>query len=311
MKKKIVLLLAGVVAALSLSACTGDNLSDPSMRTLRYEGGDFNASKFKECVDEGEKLASNDKFYPYPATQREAVWDSANYGKGSKSADYKTMALTSKDGTPVYAKVKISFFLNTDCEPVTVGKKKYKGGTLQAFHELIGKTRKAYFNEDGTYEDGWLWAMTNYIGNPAQDSLVATAKRYNADDLWLKEDVKTALEDTLRAQLPNLVNKGMETDLQFYKDFSVTVYTLTPDEAYRALYKERNSANVKAQTAEANKVARIAEAEANAAVARAEAQAKRAEISGYGGVDGYLKHEAVEKGLNPWQPSVSGIYSEK
>src|SRR5690242_10672955 len=100
---KIRMVLGAVTAAVvlaSLSACgiTDDERTDPSMATLRYEGGDFDGSKFKECVDPGEKLASNDKFYSYPTTQREDVWDSANYEAGSKSADHGDLVLTDKNG---------------------------------------------------------------------------------------------------------------------------------------------------------------------------------------------------------------------
>lgn len=313
-KRKVAALAAVfLVGTVTMSACglTGDDVSDPSMQTLRYEGGDFKGSKFKECVDPGEKLASNDKFYSYPTTQREDVWDSNNFEQGSKSADHGDLIITDKNGVTVAAKVKVSFFLNTSCEPVEVDGKEYKGGTLQAFHELIGKTRGAYFDPkksgNDAYSAGWLWAMDNYISNPVIDNLSVQAKTLTADDMWLKESVKQELEKNLSEALPGLINEGTETDLEFYRVASVKIYSLTPSGDYLDLYKERQAAQVKAQTAEANKQAKIAEAEANAAVAKSEAEVRKAEISGYGSVESYLKYLAIEKGINPWQPTTSGI----
>lgn len=314
MKRKIVVIAAalGMLGAMSACSLTGDERTDPSMATIRYEGGDTGGSKFKECVDPGEKMVSNDKFYSYPTTQREDVWDTSNYdGAGSDSADHPDLVLTDKNGVTVNAKVKVSFFLNTNCDEVEVDGKTYPGGTLQAFHELIGKTRGAYFDPkaegNDAYSAGWLWAMDNYISSPVLDNLSVHAKTLTADDMWLKESVKTELEKGLAEALPGLINDGMETDLEFYHIASVKIYSLTPSEDYLGLYKERQAAQVKAQTAEANKAARIAEAEANAAVARSEADIKRAEIAGYGSVEAYLRHEAIEAGMNPFQPSTNGL----
>ena len=306
--KRIALALALVLGFGFMTACsiTGDERTDPSMATLRYEGGDTGGSKFKECVEPGSKMVTNDKFYSYPTTQREDVWDSENYKKGSDSADHESLELVDKDGVTVYAKVKVSFFLNTDCEPVTVDGKKYEGGALQVFHERIGKTRGAYFDPkksgNDAYSAGWLWAMDNYISNPVTDNLNVQAKRYSADQMRLDETVKTNMQSALTEALPALINEGMESDLEFYKIASVKIYSITPEAEYLALYKERQAAQVKAETAEANRAAREAEAKANAAVAREEAKIKQAEISAYGSVDNYLKQQAIDKGQNPYQP---------
>jgi len=41
-------------------------------------------------------------------------------------------------------------------------------------------------------------------------------------------------------------------------------------------------------------------------VAEKQAQIKAAEIAAYGGVKNYLDAKAIEKGLNPWQPTFNG-----
>lgn len=317
MKRIAALIGILMVAVLAFSACgfSGDQRTDPSYRTLRYEGGDFSGSKFKECMSDGEKIASNDKFYSYPTTQREDVWDSANNGRGNKSADNNDIVLTDKDGVQVLAKVKVDFFLNTSCDPVKVGDKEYPGGTLQAFHELIGKTRGAYFNvgKSGTdaYSSGWIWAMTNYISNPLENQLNVEARQHSADDMWLDPKVKSAMEAELKAKLPVLINDGMETDLDFYRIANVQITSLTPSQDYLDLFKQRQQAKVQADTANANKRARIIEAQANTAVAKQEALQKKAEIAGYGSVEAYLKHEAIEAGMNPFQPTTQGLIGQQ
>lgn len=301
---KIIAAVAAAIALVLTSACsiTGDGVTDPSFQTLRYDGGFAQGSKFKECVSPGTKMVGDDTYYPYPTSQREDVWDSDNYNQGSNSADHPDMQLTDKDGNAVFVKMKVSFFLNTDCSPVTVDGHKYPGGTLQAFHELVGKTRHAYFNEDGGYGKGWLWAMDNYISSSAQDYLTPQVRTTSALDAWLKPEVKDSLEKGLAENIAPLVDAGMETDLHFYKNFSVKIYNITPDDEYLSMYRDRQNANIKAQTAEANRKAKIAEAEANAAVAEANAKIKQAEIKGYGGFSNYKCIYLADKGLNCAQP---------
>lgn len=296
-------LLLVAIAFLVLSACSSDGYTDQSVITLRYEKGASQGGKFVECVEPGQKIVTNDSLYPYPATQREDVWDTANYNTGSNSADHEDLRLTDKNGNSVYVKMKVSFFLNTDCTPKTVNGKRYEGGTLQAFHELIGKTRHAYFNENGTYGDGWLWAMDNYISSSVVDYMTKATRTETADDMWLKSAVSTGFTEGLTEALPGLINAGMETDLEFYKDFTIKIYSITPEDSYLNLYKDRQNAKIKAETAEANKAAAIAEAKAKAAVAEEEAKIREAQAKGYGGYDNMLKDKAIDNGLNPWQPT--------
>lgn len=307
MIKRIATAVLGLGLILGMSACSSDGLSDPAFTTLRYEGGDTGGSKFKECVEPGEKLVSNDKFYSYPNTQREAVWDSDYYEQKGSSADYPDLVVTDKDGREVFVKMKISFNLNTSCDKVEVDGKEYPGGTVQAFHELIGKTRNAYFDtsEDGngSYGAGWLWAMNNYIATPVTDFVSKAARTEQVETLYAETAKQEEIERALAEQMPQLVNDVMETDLQFYDNFTVSIYKMTPDSEYLGLIKERENAQIKAETAQKNAEARVAEANANAKIAEAEAKIKQAEIEGYGGFENFNKHNAVNNGLNPYQPT--------
>ena len=301
--KKILLLIVAV-ALVALSACSADGYTDLSMKTLRYEKGASQGGKFVECVQPGEKIVTNDSLYPYPVTQREDVWDSDNYNAGSRSADHGGLQVLDPNGGSVNMKVKVPFFLNTDCEPTTVNGKKYEGGTLQVFHEMIGKTRHAYFNENGSYGDGWLWAMDNYISSSVVEHLNQEARKYTADQLYNDMNVRAELVKTLGEALPDMVNATMETDLDFYKfpKGGAKIYDVKPEGAYLDIFKERQAAEERAKTAEINRAAKVAEAKANAEIAEAQAKVKRAEIEGYGGFDNYKCIYLADKGLNCAQP---------
>jgi hypothetical protein len=298
----------GLSLIVSMSSCglTDDGISDPAYQTLRYEGGDFGGSKFKECVPSGEKLASNDSFYSYPTTQRQDKWDSANYQKGAKSADYPDMELVAKGGVTLDLTVTVPFTLNTSCEPITIDGKNYPGGAIQAFHEIFGKTRRGYFDptNDGntSYGAGWLWLMDTYISTCVKQQLTPKIRALEPERAWLNDSERVGLSEGLKDSVQACVNNAMETDVQFYTIGNATVDQITPDPEFTSLYRERQNAQVKAQTAQDNARAQVAEAKAKARVAREEAKVKRAEISGYGGFNNYKCIYLADQGLNCAQP---------
>lgn len=306
MIKRIVILCTALFMVLTMASCSGDAMSDPAYRTLRYEGGDTGGSKFKECVKEGEKLVTNDRLYAYPNTQRQDKWDSDNFGKGAKSADYADMQLTDRNGVGVALKVTVPFSVNTSCEKVEANGKTYKGGVIQAFHEIFGKTRNGYFDptEDGndSYSDGWLWLMDTYISNCVVQTLTPKVRAQHAEVLWLDDAKRDEIGKNLQSSIQNCVDNSMETDLQFYIIGNATVDKITPDDQFVSLFRERQEAETRAQTAEINKKSQITEAKAKAAVAREEARVKQAEIAGYGGFGNYKCIYLADKGLNCAQP---------
>lgn len=308
----------GIVFAAGACSISDKDLADPSFQTLRYAGGFGEGSKFKECVPVGSKLASDDSFYRYPTSQREDVFDSNHFvdknrdGISEGSADHPDLVIN-VNGVDMNVKAKIQFFLNTSCKPVTVDGKKYDGGVIQYFHEHIGKTRHAYFNKDGSYESGWLWVMDNYISTSVQQLATPALRKYSPEDAWLKTDAWEDVSNTVQGGLQAAVDAAMESDLQFYKDMRVKVFGISPEADFVSLYKERQAAATKAQTAELNKQAQITEAEANAAVAASQAKIKRAEISGYGDNHTYICSVLADKGLNCEQPQyiIGGITPQK
>lgn len=323
MKRKLAILVVGAIMAVPiLSACSfsADGAADPAYRTLRYEGGDFKGSKFKACLDEGEKLASNDRFYSYPNTQRQDKWDTANFGTGANSADYADLgssangqSVTDKNGVPMSVKMTVPFTLNTSCDPIDINGKHYPGGAIQAFHEIFGKTRNGYFDPtvDGntSYGKGWLWLMDTYISNCTTQQVIPKVRADDAQTMWLDDTVRQDMGGAaLQAQIQACVNNAMETDVQFYTIGFPTIDALTPGANFVKLFNDRREAEIQADTAKANEDAQVAEAKAKAAVALEEAKVKQAEISGYGGFDNYVCIYMADQGLNCKQPQyvVSG-----
>ena len=290
-------LLVVLVVVLAVLGSCSTSYTDPSMVALRYAGGPTEGGKFKECVEPGTKQISNDTYYPYPTTQREDVWDSDNFERGSKSADHADLQVIDRDGNIANLKVKVSFYLETDCD------------VLRTFHEKIGRTRHAYFNADGSYGDGWLWAMDNYISSAVIDQTKGAAIGYTVEQMWLKPEVRDAIGTAIQDGIQLAVDAGMEGEEQFYRIGSVRVFGATPSQEFVSLYQERKAAQVKAETAEANKKAQIAEAQAKAAVAKEEAKVQAAQIAGYPSVEAYLKARAIDKGMNPFQPGGGTLIS--
>ena len=300
-KSNKILAVAGAAVAMVavLAGCTS-HYTEPSMIALRYSGGISEGGKFVECVEPGEKQVSNDTYYNYPTTQREDVWDSdrfdpENPSAGTNSADQGDLQVTDKGGNMAYLKVKVTFVLNSDCD------------VLQDFHNKIGKTRVAYFDDEGSYGDGWIWAMNNYIGTATEETARNASVNYTVEELWLDPSVRQSLAADIQEKIQKAVDDRTEGDNQFYKIGTVSIYNASPAEEFQDLYEERKNAQVRAETAEANKAAQVAEAQAKTEVAREEAKARAAEIEGWGGADAYLKKLAIDEGMNPYQPN----YGEK
>jgi len=291
--KKIAAVAVAVAAVAALAGCT-PHYTDPSMVALRYSGGLTEGGAFVECVDPGVKTVDNDTYYNYPTTQREDIWDSDKYNPemGANSpADQGDLQITDSGGNTGYLKIKQVFTLETECD------------TLREFHEKIGRTRQAWFDENSQYGDGWLWVMNNYISSAVEQLARDAAVNYTIEELWLDPSVRSELAADIQEKIQKAVNDRMEGDAQFFKMGNISILNAEPTEEFQTLYQDRKNAQVRAETAEANKAAEIAEAQAKTEVALEQAKAKAAEIAGWGGAEAYLKWLTIEAGMNPYQPN--------
>ncbi len=287
-------MVGGILAiGMALTGCT-QHFTDPSMVSLRYSGGLTEGGAFVECVEPGNKQVSNDTYYNYPTTQREDIWDGDRFNPddvAGSSADQGDLEVTTEGGNLAYLKVKVVFTLVTECE------------TLREFHEKIGRTRDAWFDENSKYGSGWLWVMNNYISSAVEELARDYSVDYSVEQLWLDPSVRSQLADDIQDNIQEAVNDRMEGDTQFFKIGTVSVLAANPTDDFQSLYQDRKNAQVRAETAEANKLAQIAEAQAQTAVAEEQAKAQAAIIAGYGGPDAYLRWLAIQEGMNPYQPN--------
>ena len=54
--------------------------------------------------------------------------------------------------------------------------RRYPGGPLQRFHELIGNRYAAYMTEDGFRSDGWRQMLSIYIARPLDTAIDRPAR---------------------------------------------------------------------------------------------------------------------------------------
>lgn len=307
--KKPAAIVAGLFAALTLSACGGVNLSS-NQAALHFGGGAIQAKSFKGCVEPSNRdnFAPGDTFYVYQTDLR-----SYAAAGGGESGPIEVL---SKEKEVVRIPVTVSFYLKTDCK------------TLLDFHNTIGAKNwhegKGAYNEGNNPGQGWRNLLNHAIGAPLNTTLDSLSEKETFNDLIGNESVRRELEKSIQNNLPDQIAKRTGGK-QFFKDFEIQVQkpslanqgildaisgqntAVEAGKAAEAKAKADGAAAVAAAKAAAAAAAEKAKAaNAEVAVARAEAAKRQAEIRGYGSAEEYNKAKAVEKGLNPYQPNYGG-----
>lgn len=288
MNKRV--LVALLVAPLVL--LTGCGVATQSSVTkIQVGAGPFDDPVVKKCIKPGVKdnTPTNDDYYAYPVSDRDLD------ATGQSGADFDAITAVSKDNAEMAIPVIIRFNMVTDCESLT------------DFFKSYGQRYGAYLDDDGKATDGYMLMLRKLMYDPADALLDDVSKNYNWRDLYNNAAAQTELQDTLSKNIEAIVDANARG--HFFENFTVLVKKPTPTNAELAKNIASEQAAVSgAQSAEAKARAQKAQAEAETALAKAEAEKKEAEIRGYGGFENYNKAKAVEKGLNPYQPTykVSG-----
>lgn len=281
---------AAVTAAAALLLLTGCSQvsTAPDQVALHYEGGSFSSKKFKDCVEPSNRQIDGpgDSHFAYPASQRNFVF-------GGPEADGKPITFVTKDGIEMSVTGVANFLLNTECQD------------LRKFHELIGNRYAAYMDGDTT-GDGWLRVLNVYIYRPLDTAIDRASQQYTYIELYNDPAKKAQWEKETLDALPGLVDRQTDGDVAFFQNFALTLQKPNPPGSIKQALVEQQAAVARARSAEAEASAREAAAKAQKAVAAAEA-AKIQERIKVLGVDGYLKERAIEKGINPYQPSGTGL----
>lgn len=301
MKRFMLPLIAA--SALVLTGCSSA-APTTTETALHYKGGLVQGKSFAGCVDPGTKdfNGPGDTHFSYPIDLRSF---DATGGPASESGAIEVL---SAENEPMLVPVTVSFYLKPDCENV------------RAFHETIGDKYNAY-NDNGEVTQGWVDMLHYSIGQP----LNTTLDRITQDTAWKglmnNEIERDRIEKTLAREIPTLIQRQTGNQ-QFFERFQVIVQKPVPKNPglLQAISDQQQAAEQgRAEEAKASAAGRAAVAKAQAdidaaakaaearnaevAVQAAEAAKRRAEISGYGSVEEYNRAKAVEKGINPYQPT--------
>lgn len=305
MKKNSRLKIAAI-AALATLALTGCSQSAaPNEMVVHYGGGPIEAKKFKGCIEPSDKELSKpgDSYYSYPASQ--SFYDF----RGGKGADSKPIEVVSSDNQTLTIPGQVTFELNTNCKVLT------------AFHDNIGKPRQAYMvegdNGDLTYSKGWSKVLNTYIGVPLDGTLDRIAKKYTWRELYSDPTIKDEMNSAVNEQLKTLVNQQTDGDQEFFLNYNSLILQPLLTKELQQTVRDAETSVAQAQAQEAKAVAdanaaraaadaQVAQKNAEASVAEAEARAQAATIAPYGSVENYNNYLAIQKGLNPFQPTYGG-----
>lgn len=293
--------LIGVLAfARPSTASTG-----PDQVALHYKGGAFTSKRFSDCIAPSNRVfdGPGDSHFAYPSSQTNYVFDA------DPGSDGNQITFVTRDGIEMAVEGVTNFLLNTSCEPITIGSVRYTGGALQRFHELIGNRYQAYMTEDGQRSSGWRQMLNVYIARPLDTAIDRAGQNYTYTELYTDPTKKAAWEKDVLEQLPDLINRQTDGDTEFFLNFAITLQKPEPPQAIKDALVKQQEAVARAKAAEAEASAREAAAKAQIAVEKAEA-AKINERIKVLGRDGYLKQYAIDRGLNPYQPTTGGLITD-
>lgn len=291
--------LAAIIAALAgvtLTGCATAN-TGPDMIALHYTGGAVSAKKFVDCLSPSERSGFDpgDGYYGYPV--RQVSYDAT----GGSSAESDPFTVVSDDGAELYVPLTVTFRLKADCE------------SLRKMHETVGSRYSAYYDANGQTSDenaGWVNMLNFVIGKPLDATLDRVAQGYDWRQIWNDEKVRAEMEQTITESIDDLVAR--QAGGEFFQDFSVLVQKPDPvHEGLKRAIADEQSKVAQAQAQEAQARADKLRAEAQLAVSEAEAAKQRATIEGYmlrgmseeQAMEAYLREQAIQNGLNPWQPT--------
>lgn len=278
--------------ALSLGFITACGVSTPPDSTkVQVGAGPFEDAKFKGCIAPSTKknAPTNDDYYAYPANERDLD------ATGQKGSDFESITVLSKDNAEMKIPTTLRFNMVGDCE------------TLQEFHKAYGSRYSAYLNDDGTSSEGWMLMLRKLMYDPADATLDEIAKKYTWREMLNNADAQNEIQSALVDNIDEIVANNARG--QYFENFTVLMKKPYPaDEGLRAAVASEQQSVATAQSAEAEARAQKLQAEAEVAVAEAQARKKAAEIKGFGGYENYSRSQAIENGLNPYQPTyiVSG-----
>jgi hypothetical protein len=189
--------IAALTAGCSIANTTAGDVA------LQYEGGPLDSKAYYSCVPSSTREINdvNDTHYYYPAGQRDFTFGN------TKGMDSAALTSTTRDSQEISVSGTIKFTLNTSCAAFTdPSGKKWPGGVLQFFHELIGMKYSAA-NEDGgePTNGGWNRMVSNYVGAALDRATDNEALNYDWQKLYADTATKAQWEKDVLKQLPSVL----------------------------------------------------------------------------------------------------------
>lgn len=280
-------MVVGAILMVGVLSSCGYNLPS-DMVALDVGRGMFDHKVVKGCKDPSTRnYWSNDQYVYFPTSERE--WDAT----GQKGSDSGTFSSVTKDSVEMSIPVTVRFTLKTDCK------------TLTSFYNRYARRYNAHFDSSGNYNNQWETLLRKLVADPADQTLDRIVQTYNWRDVWQNPQVKTEIEKAMNDALDSDNSLMVQTaKAQFFEGISVLVGSPQPKNAeLKAAVAAEQTAVAKAQSEEAQANADAAKAKAQLAVQQAEAAKKRADIDAFKSEDDYLKWQAIQQGLNPFQPT--------
>jgi hypothetical protein len=295
--KKILVLLAGL--AFLLTGCSMPSTAVDEVAVHRG-GGLFESQSPKGCVPSGTKEVNSpgDSYFYYPANQ--STYDFT----GGKNSDSAPFTVVTKDNQTFEIPGSVKFSLNTKCE------------VLEKFHDNIGNRYAAYNTDSGQpRNDGWRKMLSLYIAPAVDGTLDRIAKQYNWRELRNDPSIKDKMNSEVNETVARLIQQQTPGNEEFFQNFSALIQQpVAPKELSIAAAAEESAraqasatqvkAEADAAAAEAAAKSQVKQKEAELKVAQIEADIKAAEIAAYGSIREYNNRMAIEKGLNPYQPTI-------
>lgn len=204
-----VLVLAG--AALTMAGCSSVDTA-PDQVALHYAGGGVaDERRFETCVGSSElhNFDGVGETYAYYPTGQRAFKFSTDEG-----ADAGPLTASTRDQQELVVRGVITFTLNTSCKPFTdADGRRWPGGKLQKFHELIGrKFSAAADGPDVEPPAGWDKLLGVYIKDIADRAIDNEALRYGWEQLYNDAAKKAQWEKDVIAAIPDLVKRQAGED---------------------------------------------------------------------------------------------------
>lgn len=181
-RRRLTLAATAAMAVLGLTACSTYATPDTALKGLAYTGGSWDSKAFQKCIEPGsnEVIDNGGSTFYYPVGIR--TWTFSN----TSGADSPPITVSTSNNQELLQSGTITFELNTDCNKyVDTRGREWPGGPLQSFHDTIGRSANAFFDDESTVvPQGWRDTLGKFLGGPVNTSMDLKGGEYTWEGLY-------------------------------------------------------------------------------------------------------------------------------